>query len=66
MTPEKWRYFGIAFVAFVLVASLMIYDQGGFTSIGLAGISILLLALAAVALLLYYFVKKAPDDPFRT
>lgn len=64
MTPEKWRYFGIAFVVFVLVASLMIYDQGGFASIGLVGIAILLLAAAVIGLLLYFYVKKAPDDPF--
>ncbi len=65
MSPEKWRYFRIAFVASVLVASLMIYDQGGFRSMGLVGLGILLLAFAAVALLLYYFVKDKPEDPFQ-
>jgi hypothetical protein len=65
MSPEKWRNFGIALVVFALVASLSIYVQGGFASLGLVGLSILLLAFAAVGFLLYYFVKDNPEDPFR-
>ena len=65
MSSENWRYFGIAFVVFALVASLSIYVQGGFDSLGLVGLGILLLALAAVGFLLYYFVKDNPEDPFR-
>ena len=65
MNSEKWRNFRIAFVVFALVASLSIYVQGGFDSLGLVGLGILLLAFAAVGLLLYYFVKDGPEDPFR-
>lgn len=64
MSPEKWRYFRHAFVAFVLVASLMIYDQGGFSSMGLVGLGILLVALAAVGVAIYFFVRDEPEDPF--
>jgi len=65
MSPEKWRSFRIAFVVSVLVASLVIYDQGGFGSMGLVGLGILLLAFTAIGLLLYYFVKDRPEDPFQ-
>ena len=65
MSPEKWRSLRIAFVVSVLVASLVIYDQGGFGSMGLVGLGILLLAFAAIGLLLYYFVKDRPEDPFQ-
>ena len=65
MNREKWRKFGIALVVFALVASLSIYVQGGFDSLGLVGLGILLLAFAAVGFLLYYFVKDNPEDPFR-
>ncbi len=65
MSSEKWRYFRIAFVVFALVAPLVIYAQGGFGSLGLVGLGILLLAFAAVGFLLYYFVKDDPEDPFR-
>jgi len=65
MSPEKWRSLRIAFVVSVLVASLAIYDQGGFGSMGLVGLGILLLAFAAIGLLLYYFVKDRPEDPFQ-
>ena len=33
MNREKWRNFGIALVVFALVASLVIYVQGGFDSL---------------------------------
>ena len=62
MTPEKWRKFAISFVVFVIVASVLIYDQGGFASIGRAGAAILLIALVAVAVALYVFVRQKPDD----
>ncbi len=65
MSPEKWRYFRIAFVASVLVASVMIYEQGGFQSMGLVGLGILILAFAAVGLLLYFYVNENTEDPFR-
>ncbi len=65
MSSEKWRYFRIAFVVFALVASLSIYVQGGFDSLGLVGLGILLLAFAAVGFFLYNFVKDNPEDPFR-
>ena len=65
MSSEKWRYFSIALVVFALVASLSIYVQGGFDSLGLVGLGILLLAFAAVGCFLYYFVKDDPEDPFR-
>ncbi len=65
MSSEKWRYFRFAFVGFTLVAPLVIYDQGGFGSLGPVGLGILLLAFAAVGFLLYYFVKENPEDPFR-
>ena len=65
MNREKWRNFGIALVVFALVASLVIYVQGGFDSLGLVGLGILLLAFAAVGFFLYYFVKDNPEDPFR-
>ena len=64
MSPEKWHYFRVAFLAFVIVASLMIYDQGGFSSMGLVGLGILLLALAAVGVAIYFFVRDEPEDPF--
>jgi len=32
---------------------------------GLVGLGILLLAFAAIGLLLYYFVKDRPEDPFQ-
>jgi hypothetical protein len=51
-------------IAFVLVASIMIYDQGGFTSMGLVGLGILLTAFAAVAVAIYFFVRDEPQDPF--
>jgi hypothetical protein len=63
MNPEKWRYFRVAFVAFALVASVAIYEHGGFSSMGLGGLAILLLAFAAVALAVYLFVKDEPEDP---
>ena len=65
MSSEKWRYFSIALVVFALVASLSIYVQGGFDSLGLVGLGILLLAFAAVGCFLYYFVKDSPEDPCR-
>ncbi len=63
MSPWKWRYFRHVFVAFVLIACLMIYDQGGFASMGPGGLAILLLALAAVGLAVYFFMRDEPDDP---
>ncbi len=67
MNSTKWRYFRIAFVVFALAASLMIYEQGGFKSMGLGGLVILLLAFAAVGLALYRFVTNShkPQDPFQ-
>ena len=65
MSSDKWRYFSIALVVFAMVASLSIYLQGGFDSLGLGGLGILLLAFAAVGCFLYYFVKDSPEDPFR-
>ena len=65
MSLKKWRYFRAAFVVSVLVASLVIYDQGGFHSMGLVGLGILILAFAAVGLFLYFYVKENPEDPFR-
>ena len=46
-------------------APLVVYDQGGFGSLGPVGLGIFLLAVAAVGFLLYYFVKDGPEDPFR-
>ncbi len=65
MSRGKWRNFSIAFVVFALVASLVIDVQGGFDSLGLVGLGILLLAFAAVGCVLYYFVKDNPEDPIR-
>ncbi len=65
MSREKWRYFSIALVVFAMVASLSIYVQGGFDSLGLVGLVILLLAFAAVGFSLYYFVRDNPEEPFR-
>jgi hypothetical protein len=65
MSRGKWRNFSIALVVFAMVASLSIYVQGGFDSLGLVGLGILLLAFAAVGCFLYYFVKDNPEDPFR-
>ncbi len=65
MSRGKWRNFSIALVVFAMVASLSIYVQGGFASLGLVGLGILLLAFAAVGFFLYYFVKDSPEDPFR-
>ena len=65
MSRGKWRNFSIALVVFALVASLSIYVQGGFDSLGLVGLGILLSAFAAVGFLLYYFVKGNPEDPFQ-
>ncbi len=65
MSCGKWRNFRIAFVVFALVASLVIYEKGGFDSLGLVGLGILILAFAAVGCFLYYFVKDSPEDPFR-
>lgn len=62
MTPQKWRFFWILLVVFVVTASLMIYDQGGFRSMNPGGLGILLLAFAAVAAVIYFFVKETPDD----
>lgn len=63
MNAEKWRYFGIAFVVFALVASLMIYLQGSFDSMQPSGLAILLVAFAAVGLLIYRFVRDNSEDP---
>ncbi len=63
MNAEKRRYFGIAFVVFALVASLMIYLQGGFDSMQPSGLAILLVAFAAVGLLIYRFVRDNSEDP---
>ena len=63
MSPEKWRGFGVAFIVFVVVASLMIFEQGGFDGIGFVGLGILLLAAAAVGASLYFFVKDEPGGP---
>lgn len=63
MSPDKWRYFRIAFVVFAIVASLKIYEHGGFASMDLGSLAILLLAFAAVALAIYFFVKDEPEDP---
>ncbi len=65
MSRGKWRNFNIALVVFALVASLSIYVQGGFASLGLVGLGILLLAFAAIGFFLYQFVKDSPEDPFR-
>ncbi len=40
----------------------MIYEQGGFGSMGLVGFGILALALVAVGLALYFYLKDEPDD----
>ena len=63
MNAKKWRYFRIAFVVFTLAASLMIYLQGGFDSMGPGGLAILLVAFAAVGLLIYRFVRNNSADP---
>ena len=63
MSAEKWRYFGIAFVVFALVASLMIYLLGDFDSMQPSGLAILLVAFAAVGLLIYRFVRGNSADP---
>ena len=63
MGPEKWRYFRYTLVAFAFVAGVMIYEQGGFTSIGPVGVGIFLLALTASAFAIYLFVRDVPDDP---
>lgn len=63
MNAEKRRYFGIAFVVFALVASLMIYLQGGFDSMQPSGLAILLVAFAAVGMLIYRFVRGNSADP---
>jgi len=63
MNAEKWRYFGIAFVVFALVASLMIYLQGDFDSMQPSGLAILLVAFAAVGFLIYRFVRDNSKDP---
>jgi hypothetical protein len=63
MNRKKWRSFRVAFVIFAIVASVEIYRQGGFASMGLGGLVILLLAFAAVALAIYLFVKDEPEDP---
>jgi len=65
MSSEKWRNFSIALVVFVMVAPLSIYVQGGFASLGLVGLGILLLAFTAVGCFLYYFVKDSPEDSFQ-
>ena len=65
MSRGQWRNFSIALVVFAMVASLSIYVQGDFASLGLVGLGILLLAFAAVGFFLYYFVKDDPEDPFR-
>ena len=65
MSRGKWRNFSIALIVFAMVAFLSIYVQGGFASLELAGLGILLLAFAAVSFFLYYFVKDNPEDPFR-
>ena len=65
MSRWKWRNFSIALVVFAMVASLSIYVQGGFDSLGLVGLGILSLAFAAVGFFLYRFVKGNPEDPFR-
>ncbi|MFB3078042.1 MAG: hypothetical protein ACE1Y4_08530 [Lysobacterales bacterium] len=63
MNAEKWRYFGITFVIFLLTISLMIFAQGGFDSMGFGGLAILLVAFAAVGLLIYGFVRGNSADP---
>lgn len=63
MSPEKWRYFRHMVIAFSIVAGLMIYEQGGFSSLGLVGVGILLLALLASAVAIYFFVRDEPDEP---
>lgn len=63
MNAEKWRYFGITFVVFVLTFSLIIFEQGGFDSMGPGGLVILLVAFAAVGLLIYRFVRGNSADP---
>ncbi len=45
------------------MASLVIYEQGGFEGMGYAGLGILLLAFAAVALAIYFFVRDEPEGP---
>ena len=62
MSPRKWRGFGIAFIVFVVVASLMIYKTGGFLEIGIVGVGILLLCAAVIGVLLYFFVRDEPED----
>ena len=63
MNAEKWRYFGITFVIFLLTISLMIFEQGGFDSMEFGGLAILLVAFAAVGLLIYGFVRGNSADP---
>ena len=63
MNSRKWRYFGITFVVFVLTFSLMIFEQGGFDSMGPGGVAILMVAFAAVGLLIYRFVRGNSEDP---
>lgn len=63
MSPQKWRYFRHMIIAFSIVAGVMIYDQGGFTSLGLVGLGIVLLAFAAASIAIYFFVRDEPDEP---
>ena len=63
MNSKKWRYFGITFVVFVLTFSLMIFEQGGFDSMGPGGLAILLVSFAAVGMLIYRFVRDNSEDP---
>ncbi len=63
MSPRKWRYLRLAFVVFACIAALQIYEQGGFDSMSIAGLGILILAFAAVGAALYFFIKDEPEDP---
>lgn len=65
MTPQKWRFFRILLAVFLLTASLAIFVQGGFRSMGLVGLGLLLLAFAAVGVIVYLFVRGEPQGPHR-
>jgi hypothetical protein len=67
MSPNRWKQFRIVFVVCVVIAGVMIYEQGGFERLDTkGGIAIMILSITAVRYAIYRFVRglRNPEDPF--
>lgn len=56
MIKERFSHFAIVITAFVSVASLFVYEMGGFKSITFGGVLILLCSYFASSIFIYMYI----------